>query len=273
MNKNTLFSLLLILFLSSCSQQYGRYQQKHDSIPTRNPSAHELKDATPRIEPKSRGGNKNYTVRGKHYKVLESAIGFSETGTASWYGNKFHGHLTSNGEIYDMYGMSAAHKHLPLPSYVQVTNLRNNKKVIVRVNDRGPFHHKRIIDLSYSAAYKLGMLKTGTENVLIEVLPKQQSSNRAATTINTTVQQPTNTPPTTAVTVKNHIQVFTTRNKSTAQKTASTLSLLYQHPAFVDEQNGLYRVKVGPINSTKSINNLLSSLRQNGYSGAFKVAP
>ena len=158
---------LIMMLISACSNDYGRYQQKHDSIPTRLPNADELHNATPRAETYSRGGNKNYQVFGKQYQVLESAENFKQTGIASWYGSKFHGHLTSNGEIYDMYAMSAAHKSLPLPSYLKVVNNNNGRSVIVRVNDRGPFHQNRIIDLSYSAAYKLDMLKTGTSNVTI----------------------------------------------------------------------------------------------------------
>ncbi len=101
---------------------------------------------------------------------MPSGKGYKVEGLASWYGAKFHGHLTSNGETYDMYSMSAAHKTLPLPSYVRVTNLANNKSVVVRVNDRGPFHPDRVIDLSYAAAYRLDMLKTGTAKVRLEVL-------------------------------------------------------------------------------------------------------
>jgi len=163
-----IFFILMFSLLSACSSD--RYQQKHDSTPTRLPSEAELKDAIARAEPYSRGGNKNYQVFGKPYKVLTTAQGFEQTGIASWYGNKFHGHLTSNGEIYDMYTMSAAHKNLPLPTYLKVTNTVNNKSVIVRVNDRGPFHRSRIIDLSYSAAYKLDMLKTGTAHVKISAI-------------------------------------------------------------------------------------------------------
>ncbi|WP_257174376.1 septal ring lytic transglycosylase RlpA family protein [Colwellia sp. M166] len=162
--------ILLMILLSACSTNYGRYQHKHDSTPSRLPSVSELHDATPRAETHSRGGNKHYQVRGKHYQVLKSAENFSQTGTASWYGRKFHGHLTSNGEIYDMYAMSAAHKNLPLPTYLKVVNNNNGRSVIVRVNDRGPFHQNRIIDLSYSAAYKLDMLKTGTANVTISAI-------------------------------------------------------------------------------------------------------
>lgn len=117
----------------------------------------ELEEPIPQDEPLSPGGNmKSYEVFGRKYHVLASAEGFRETGLASWYGKKFHGRKTSNGERYDMFSLSAAHKNLPLPTYVRVTNLANGKSVIVRVNDRGPFHAGRIIDLSYAAAVKLG---------------------------------------------------------------------------------------------------------------------
>ena len=124
-----------------------------DEIP---PGLADLAEPVPKYEPLSPGGNmRSYEVFGKKYHVLTSAEGFRETGLASWYGKKFHGRKTSNGEKYDMFALSAAHKSLPLPSYVRVTNLGNGKSVIVRVNDRGPFHSSRIIDLSYAAAVKL----------------------------------------------------------------------------------------------------------------------
>ncbi len=121
-------------------------------------------------EPLSRTGNKPYVVYGVTYVPLSSAVGFREQGIASWYGKKFHGRRTSSGEIYDMYAMTAAHKTLPLPTYVSVTNVNNNRKVIVRVNDRGPFIDDRVIDLSYSAARELGLVRPGTGPVIIEAL-------------------------------------------------------------------------------------------------------
>ncbi len=125
-------------------------------------------DPVPRPEPRSRYGNGPvYEVFGKSYRVMDSSSGYKERGVASWYGKKFHGRLTSNREPYDMYSMTAAHKTLPLPTYVRVRNLRNNKSIIVRVNDRGPFVHNRIIDLSYAAAMKLDMVQHGTS--LVEV--------------------------------------------------------------------------------------------------------
>lgn len=126
-------------------------------------------------EPKSRGGNREvYTVFGKSYRVMDDARGYKQTGIASWYGTKFHGRPTANGERFDIYQLTAAHKHLPLPSFVRVTNLENGRQTIVRVNDRGPFHDNRIIDLSYAAAVKLGFHNKGTARVRMEVLHPDQ---------------------------------------------------------------------------------------------------
>jgi rare lipoprotein A len=125
----------------------------------------------PRYEPRSRNGNPPfYDVMGKRYFVLSSSVGYVERGVASWYGPGFHKVRTSTGEPYDMYGMTAAHKTLPLPAYVRVTNLQNGRSVVVRVNDRGPFVGNRIIDLSYTAAYKLDMLRNGTAMVEVRSL-------------------------------------------------------------------------------------------------------
>jgi rare lipoprotein A len=122
----------------------------------------------PKVEALARYGNiPYYEVFGKGYRTLTSSAGYMERGIASWYGTKFHGRRTSSGEPYDLWGITAAHKTLPLPTYVQVTNLQNGRTLIVRVNDRGPFHDNRVIDLSYAAASKLGILATGTG--LVEV--------------------------------------------------------------------------------------------------------
>ncbi len=130
-------------------------------------------------EPRSKRGNGPvYTVWGKSYRVMDSAEGFYQEGIASWYGTKFHGRSTSSGEPFDIYKLTAAHRHLPLPTYVRVTNLSNGRQTVVKVNDRGPFHGDRIIDLSYAAAVKLGFHDQGTSRVRIEVLeaepPEQQ---------------------------------------------------------------------------------------------------
>jgi len=282
--------VLTLFFLSACSS--SRYQQKHDSTPTRLPNKAELTDATPRAEAHSRGGNKDYKVFGKPYKVLATAQGFVQTGTASWYGKKFHGHLTSNGEIYDMYAMSAAHKNLPLPTYLKVTNTANDKSVIVRVNDRGPFHQSRIIDLSYSAAYKLDMLKTGTAQVKITAITDfDKRTNKPIVAATKQAQQvdkaiaiasikPSNTPTTPALShIDNvmgittpYIQVFATSKKQLAINTASQLKIQYKQKTSYPEQQGIYRIQIGPINDLATLNALLLALKQNGYPNAYPRA-
>lgn len=148
----------------------GRYSQDKDSIPMRRPTDQEMQDPDVNIEPLSPGGNKPYNIYGINYSPRVDILEYDEEGVASWYGNKFHGHLTSNGETYNVFAMTAAHKTLPLPSYVQVTNLANGKTAVVRVNDRGPFHDDRIMDLSYAAAFKLGIFPGGTGRVRVELL-------------------------------------------------------------------------------------------------------
>ncbi len=179
LNKRFYFNLALCtvvgLLVAGCtgnkSYQATRYQQHQDAPPFGYEDIEKIPDAEPRVEPPSRMGNKSpYRVVGKNYSIMGSSLGYSEQGVASWYGSKFHGHLTSNGEIYNMFAMSAAHKSLPIPTYLRVTNLDNNRKVIVRVNDRGPFHSDRVIDLSYAAAVKLGFVDQGTARVKLEAI-------------------------------------------------------------------------------------------------------
>jgi len=130
-----------------------------------------IPDAVPREEFKSRSGNpETYVIDGVTYRVMDTSAGYREEGIASWYGGYFHGRRTSSGEIYDMYQMTAAHTSLPLPTYVRVTNQENGRLVVLRVNDRGPFVEDRIIDLSYTAATKLGMVEQGTARVEVVAL-------------------------------------------------------------------------------------------------------
>lgn len=137
----------------------------------------EIPDAVPRVEPLSRSGNPaSYHVRGKRYFTKKTSAGHVERGLASWYGKQFHGRKTSSGERYDMYGMTAAHKTLPLPTYVQVTNVENGRTAVVKVNDRGPFHGPRVIDLSYSAAKKLGVIQKGTAMVEVRAIDASRPS-------------------------------------------------------------------------------------------------
>lgn len=160
------------------------YRQDKDSAPAvaRDVDYHAIPDAVPRSEPRGKYGNKSpYTVLGKTYEVMADARGYRETGGASWYGEKFQGFRTSSMEPYDMYAMTAAHKTLPIPSYVRVTNHANNRSVVVRVNDRGPFHEGRIIDLSWAAAQKLGYANVGTARVTVEAIDAGTAVVAAAT--------------------------------------------------------------------------------------------
>jgi rare lipoprotein A len=152
--------------------QPGRYADDDDSGPKGPPpDVSKIPEPVPKSEPKSQYGNKSpYNVLGETYRVLPTCAGYVERGIASWYGNKFHGYMTSNFEKYDMYAYTAASKTLPLPCYVRVTNLENGKSAIVRVNDRGPFAANRIVDLSYVAAVKLGVWPKGTAMVEVRAI-------------------------------------------------------------------------------------------------------
>ena len=135
----------------------SRYSIEQDRAPSGHLDIASIPEVVPEPFARTLAGNRSpYTVLGKTYHVMVTEDGYNERGIASWYGEKFHGHKTSNGEVFDMYKVSAAHKSLPIPSFLRVTNLDNNRSLVVRVNDRGPFHGDRIVDLSYAAALKLG---------------------------------------------------------------------------------------------------------------------
>ncbi len=162
--------ILGLLLLAGCTSR-GPVDGPQTDGPPRTGPEREYSEPEPIDEPPSRYGNKNpYTVLGRTYHLLPTARGYREKGIASWYGSKFHGRLTSSREVYDMHAYTAAHKTLPIPTVVRVTNLENGRSVRVRVNDRGPFHDNRIIDLSWAAARKLGMTEKGTALVLVEAL-------------------------------------------------------------------------------------------------------
>ena len=159
-------TLLAAVLFTGCSSR--GLLEPDDAAPPAPLDVSNIPNAVPRPEPLSRYGNPaSYVVNGKRYYTMPSSKGYKERGIASWYGTKFQGKRTSSGEPYDYYGMTAAHRSLPLPTYVEVENLQNGRSVIVKVNDRGPFHQNRIIDLSYTAAVKLGILGYGTG--LVEV--------------------------------------------------------------------------------------------------------
>ena len=173
-------SILVVLFLAACGGSKGGYYSNDGPPRMSAERAAKVPDAVVRDEPLSASGNSPYRVYDVLYRPVKEARGHVERGEASWYGTKFHGRRTSSGEIYDMYSMTAAHKTLPLPSYVRVTNLANRKSVVVRVNDRGPFLHGRILDVSYAAAAKLDMVKTGTANVEVKLVTALDTARAAA---------------------------------------------------------------------------------------------
>ena len=163
-------ALVALAFLAACSSAPKKGGYYKDDGPGANPPGNlaSIPDATPRAEPLHKYANRPYEVFGKKYVPLASVQAFKQRGMASWYGKRFHGQKTSSGEAYDMYAMTAAHPILPIPSYARVTSVKTGRQVVVRINDRGPFHSGRIIDLSYAAAYRLGFIASGSGEVEVE---------------------------------------------------------------------------------------------------------
>ncbi|WP_445945159.1 septal ring lytic transglycosylase RlpA family protein [Shewanella sp.] len=239
------------------NSQSGRYQMANDRAPANAPDVSKVPNAVPKYEPYSRQGNRDYKVLGKNYSVLSHGKDFRQRGIASWYGSKFHGHLTSNGEVYDMYTMSAAHKTLPIPSYVKVRNEDNNREIIVRVNDRGPFHEGRVIDLSYAAAYKLGVLSTGTARVNLEAIYFPTPSSRALAEL--------------ADPHVNFIQITASRDKVRINHLAQQLESKYGVSSKIESVNGFYRLRLGPIGQRQLADKLLQNLKRDGFPDSFMV--
>jgi len=222
-----------------------------------------LPDAVPKYEKRTKAGNPDsYVVLGKRYHVMKSSRGYVERGIASWYGKKFHGHKTSNGEVYNMYAMTAAHKTLPIPTYVQVTNLNNGKQVIVRVNDRGPFHENRIIDLSYAAASKLGISGHGTGMVELRAIepgePATQPTRIAQNTPPAKPAAPASPPATTPHRL--YLQLGSFISRDNAESLRARLALNNVARAAVEEstvdRRPIYRVRVGPLGSVAEADKL-----------------
>jgi len=265
---------LLPFILSGC--ETSRYAMKQDTGPRQPVSVSHIPDAKPRPEPRTLAGNKSpYKVLGKTYYVMHSPDDYREQGIASWYGKKFHGHQTSNGEIYNMYGMTAAHKTLPIPSYVRVTNRSNGRAVIVRVNDRGPFHDNRVIDLTYTAAKKLGFVDRGTAPVLVEYIDPVRYSPEPKASIAqaprevrapgsaTNAEPPAPTPQNSAgyaIPENTFLQVGAFTQRQSALALQIKLSALTQYPVAIFEPSPdkLYRVRIGPLKDNFD----LLSLRQ-----------
>lgn len=249
---NRYLIVLSIALLASCSTERGldRVSIK-DGAPLEIPTDLDaIPDAVPRFEPRTSAGNpESYQVMGKTYRVQKSSKGYVKQGIASWYGTKFHGQRTSNGEPYDMFSMSAAHKTLPIPTYARVTNLSNKRSIVVRINDRGPFHDNRIIDLSYVAAAKLGIAKDGTGFVEVRALEPDQRPQPGATGL----------PPSD---IYLQVGAFSDQNNALELQHKLTSHRLPEPRIKPDIQNNrtLYKVQLGPLVSVEDADELNEKL-------------
>jgi rare lipoprotein A len=293
--------------LSTPRQETPVYTVPPESL-TPPPIPDSVPDAIPHIEPRARSGNPPfYDVFGKRYYVLSSSVGYWERGVASWYGPGFHKVRTSTGERYDMYAMTAAHKTLPLPAYVRVTNLLNGRSVVVRVNDRGPFVGNRIIDLSYSAAVKLDMLRNGTAMVDVRTIdppaptpatsasmvpPAAAAPNAGSgasvpaivapvTVAPITAAQPTSAVPgaaaptpsgTAAATAALFVQAGAFSDPANAQRLAEKLRGGSFGKIFVRDDRiagrRMYRVRIGPVASVAEFDRVVAALERAGINDA-----
>lgn len=251
-----LLLLTLSLVLTSCGTMRdsapANYTKKWDEIP----------DAVPVTVKQSKYGNPgNYTVMGKTYYVKDSSEGFKQKGIASWYGNKFHGRRTSSGEEYNMYAMTAAHKTLPIPVFVEVKNIDNGRTAIVKVNDRGPFHEGRIIDLSYAAATKLGVAQTGTANVSIRVVASEaeKKHRRSEVFVESSISESD----------KLYVQIAAFSTEKNAQQHLKKLQGegFFDVRLYTESKKGkkVYRVRIGPLPSEHVAKNVLSQLKEKNH--------
>lgn len=297
---------------SAAKSSGGRYAMNSDAYPELPPDVSDVPDAVPRVEPRSASGNRpTYQVWGKTYHVLADPTGYEKRGTASWYGQKFHGYATASGEIYDMYKMSAAHRSLPLPTYARVTNTDNGRSVIVKINDRGPFHSDRLIDLSYAAAARLDILGNGTGHVEVEAIdPKawqaQQRQQRSAppgaqqrvaqtdavtsakpvAASSRTDRAPAPSPAQTASASTSsaaaqatsggsgsrmYLQVAALGSAAGAQALQARLQNTLDRPVRVDSDTRMHRVQVGPVNDQPALEALRQELKQAGFAQAFTI--
>jgi len=257
-----LFSMAVALLLTACSLMSP---QRQDGAPKGKVDFAKIPNAVPKVLPKSPYGNpKSYTVAGVTYHVRKSAIGFEERGIASWYGTKFHGDLTSTREPYNMFGMTAAMRTVPIPAYAKVTNLKNGRYVIVEVNDRGPFADNRIIDLSYAAAGKLDMLKKGTALVQVKILNARtwnQHEKRKSMMEHPQFRHPGKP--------ELFIQVDVFSNRANAEHEAQKLhNMILQGNRIletVEQGRNLYRVQIGPLDSVEISDIVSKRLQKLGY--------
>jgi rare lipoprotein A len=241
--------------------------------PPSNFDASSVPNAVPKPVTRGKRGNPDsYVVLGRRYYVLESSTGYDERGIASWYGPGFDGKSTSSGETYDMYKMTAAHKTLPLPTYARVTNLANDKSVIVKVNDRGPFHENRIIDLSYAAAAKLGMIKKGTALVDVKAISTNQPPSPDA------VAESKTPPAALPANPELYVQVGAYAKHDNARRMQARLALNALGPVVIERASladgqHVWRVRIGPLTDVDAVDALTRRLGELGIDQTQVVIP
>jgi rare lipoprotein A len=248
--------LVVALLLAGCARDKSKDVSTRDGPSSRKITAADVDDAVPEVQPLARYGNHSpYTVLGKTYTVLPSARGYHERGIASWYGSKFHGRRTSSGEPYDMHLATAAHKSLPLPAFAEVTNLENGRKMVVKINDRGPFHDDRIIDLSYAAAVKLGIDKTGTAQVDVRAIDVETPGRQAIKAAD-----------------GSFLQVGAFSQRSSADHLAGKMMAAQLKPVSIQKSRGLYKVWIGPYASDIEIEASIQRVVELGFDRPHKVS-
>jgi rare lipoprotein A len=248
---------LMLILLAACSsrEENDTPQQTVETSAPRSTQFIDVNGVVPQFEPPSRIGNTDYDVLGRHYKVWNGIQHYEQDGTASWYGPGFHGKYTSNGDLYNQNDISAAHKNLPLPSYLRVTNLDNGRRLIVRVNDRGPFHGDRILDLSHGAASRLGILGPGTAHVHVELMQPAMPENANEILAKSDART---------------IQLLATNNITKAQSVAKDVERLCGVSPKVVTIDRMYKLHVGPLQKQQA-QMLLAKLKDSGFRGAFFI--
>lgn len=268
-------SVATILVFAFCLFQLGgcgvvdKHFATYDGAPRVDVDASKVHDAVPKVEPLHPYGTKDYKVAGRHYHVLKNAKGYVKRGKISWYGSKFHGKATSTQETFNLYAMTAASPELPLPSYVQVTNLSNGKKVVVRVNDRGPFCANRILDLSYVAAKKLGFAESGVAHAEVKAIdPKTWGKNGDAKTLyaeNKSKGESLSSKSKQANESRVFLQLGAFAKLDNAKMLLDKATQFINKPVHIEHKSDLYRVQIGPLASSSQGDKLKLFLEQKGF--------
>jgi rare lipoprotein A len=258
---------LFCLLLASCASEPPKDEgaEPGDGPSTLDLKAGDVADAVPQAEPLARYGNHSpYEVFGKKYYVMQSNDGYHEKGVASWYGSKFHGRRTSSGEPYDMHLATAAHKTLPLPSYAEVTNLDNGRKVVVKINDRGPFKDDRLIDMSYGAALRLDMIGSGTARVDVRVIDVSTPVVNDDTTVAAADEAGSDEAGT-------WLQAGAYGRREGAEELVSQLERAQLNPVSIHMLDELFRVWLGPYSSNSEVESVISRAIELGFDRPHRI--